>query len=347
MERAIAVLLVATMLLSIVLAASAIIRKSSRDRREPIIADRRATFARSVQTPDSGELEQVLRGVARKRDTEIDLMVALDGVWPTLDEGQRDRIRDAAAESGLGRALTRQLESRRPVLRGTAALLIGRFQFPHAAELLAPLVDDRDGDVRLAAVRALAAVRDRSAAEVLIGTLLGGQLEHERIIERLADSWALPSILDVLRSGWGDPPARASLARALGLVGDPAAEPALRAMLQADEVEERISAARALGTAGTRSSARDLEQTLDAPEWQVRAQAARSLGLLGVESAVPALGRCLHDQAWWVRFAAAESLAELGESGRDELRRAVDGDDRYAADRAREALELHFLAGES
>lgn len=347
MEQAVAALLVGTSLFCVVLVCLTLIRKVRRDRREMEFSERRARLERLLMLPEPGELEHKLRRIAHARRMQVDLVVVLDSLWPRMDESQRDRVHRAAKDSGLSAVLTHQIRSRIAVRRATAALLVGRLQLPGAFELLAPLVDDGDGDVRLVTVRSLATVADRNAAEVLIAALSAGQIEHERIIERLADTWAVPAIIDALASGSGDSEARASLARALGLAGDQSAEPVLRTMLYTGGVEERIGAARALGTAGSRASEPDLEIALIAPEWQVRAQAARSLGLLGVESAVPALGVCLGDQAWWVRYAAAEALAELGESGHAELRNALGSDDRYARQRAQEALTLHHLAGEA
>lgn len=82
---------------------------------------------------------------------------------------------------------------------------------------------------------------------------------------------------------------------------------------------------------------------LSSEVWAVRAQAAKSLGALGAIDALHPLERCLSDQAWWVRANAARALYELGDPGLEALRRAVEHEDRYAADRAREQLALHAV----
>ena len=102
-------------------------------------------------------------------------------------------------------------------------------------------------------------------------------------------------------------------------------------------------AARALGTAATPRAAPALEVGLGDESWQVRAQAARSLGALRVQRTLPALTRLLEDPAWWVRAAAADALVDLGEPGIAVLREALERDDPYARDRAREALAMHRL----
>ena len=135
----------------------------------------------------------------------------------------------------------------------------------------------------------------------------------------------------------------ASLARALGLARDPRGAPALAELLASDSVEVRISAARALGRVGGTDYVPALIDALAAEEWPIRAQAAKSLGALGAGDALVPLEGCLSDRAWWVRANAARALRELGEPGLEVLRRTLEHDDRYAADRAREQLELHAV----
>jgi HEAT repeat protein len=111
-------------------------------------------------------------------------------------------------------------------------------------------------------------------------------------------------------------------------------------------VEVRISAARALGRVGTTACVPALTAALASEAWPVRAQAAKSLGALHGADALEPLERCLSDHAWWVRANAARALRELGEPGIAALRRALEHDDRYAADRAREQLALHTVIQE-
>jgi len=347
MEEAIATLLVATTLVCLLLTCFTVVRKLRRDRDETVFAGRRLRLGRLLISHDPSALEQGFRRIVRFPATQVDLLVVLDRLWPALDDSQQERIREAVCASGLDRVLTRQLGSRAAVRRATAALLVGRMQLQNASGLLAPLVHDHDGDVRLASIRGLAAVADRRAAEVMIEALAAGYVEPERVIERLANRWAVPTILAELASTSSTPAVRAALTRSLGIVGDPSVETALRFMLRTGSAEERVGAARALGTAGTLAAAPDLEAALTASEWPVRVQAARSLGLLEVEHAVPALAMSLSDDAWWVRSAAAEALASLGEPGHLALRAALAGPDRYARERAREALTMHDLVSKT
>jgi len=300
-----------------------------------------------------------LRATRHSDHRQVDLVAALGAVAPRGSHPRHRAIADAVVASGIDRSLVRQLGSRQPVRRAVAALLVAGFALPDAANIIAPLVRDRDGDVRLAAVRALDLLADDAAALQLVDALQVRDLAVERVIERLGAPWTVPVVLDVLdgrRSGPGsvrraDAPLfwrsiDGSLARALGLAGDPRAERALRSLLRYGRAEERIHAARALGTAGTMDSVPDLERSLDDEAWPVRAQAARALGRLGSQSSVPALAPHLADTAWWVRAAAADALADLGEPGIAVLRDALAHPDPYARDRAREALALHQLGGD-
>jgi HEAT repeat protein len=351
-------LLVATALLCVMLMGFTVVRKLRRDRNEALSLTRRERFRDLLLSARPGTLSAELRRVARKHHAQVDLLAALDVAWPKLDSSRREAIQQSIDAARFDEALVRRLRSHDAVVRATAALLVGRLRLPNASRVIAPLVRDPDSDVRLVAVRALADLADGSAARVLIATLSSSLLEPERLIERLGNDWAVDTILEVLEQGrdglgaggtsgpvavaWQ--PIRASLARALGLAGDPAAEPVLRSMLRTGSFEERVSAARALGTAGSAVAVPDLEAALGDAEWQLRAQAARSLGVLGAETGVPALASCLSDSAWWVRAAAADALGHLGEPGLLALQGALAAPDPYARDRAREALALHGLA---
>ncbi|HEU4812171.1 MAG TPA: HEAT repeat domain-containing protein [Nocardioides sp.] len=76
----------------------------------------------------------------------------------------------------------------------------------------------------------------------------------------------------------------------------------------------------------------------DAPG--VRAAAARGLGTMAHRPSAPALADAMRDRSWEVRRAAALALRALDAQGRLYLRRTLQGSDLYAADMARQVLEL-------
>lgn len=330
-------------------------RKGARDRRERQGAERRRRYAATLVRGGPGHLQAIAHEAAAGGAAQVDLAIAASLVRDGLGPERRDAVARAAEAAGLVDALLRGLRSRRAVDRGRAALLITRPGLAlAAAESVAPLVRDPDPDVRLTAIGGLAEIGTAGAAHALIGALAAGDTAPERIVERLGAPWAAGTVIaELARDGPGpvrraragrQVAVRASLAAALGLAGDPAAEPVLLGLLAAGGEEERVSAARALGTAGAAAAMPALIGALEDGEWPVRAQAAKSLGRLGAVGAVPALERCLADRAWWVRANAASALRALGAPGRAALTRALASPDPFARDRAREQLELDAVA---
>jgi HEAT repeat protein len=349
-----------SLLLWLALAGLAVVRKLRRDRRESRSAARRARYTAALRDPQRDGLLAVCRN-ARSIEAQIDLAVAIDAVYPALTRVQRTAIHRAIEASELLPDLLAELGARRPVTRARAALLLSRPGIPAVADRLVPLLADRDPDVRLVACAGLARIATPRAAEALVWGLMTRALPPERIIERLGAPWAVETILHTLRCGPAPVPAtlagvtpsgravalEASLARALGVARDPRGDVALATLLRDGSEEVRISAARALGQVGDATCVRALVTALDADEtWPVRAQAAKSLGALGAVEALESLEACLSDRAWWVRANAARALRALGDPGLATLRRALDHEDRYAADRAREQLALHDVAQE-
>ena len=351
----------ASLLLWLALAGLAVMRKLRRDRRELRSAERRARYGAALRDPRPRTLLAICRD-AHDAEAQIDLAVTIDSVYPTLTRLRRVEIHRAIEASELLPDLVAELRSRRPVARARAALLLSRPGIPAVADRLVPLLADPDADVRLVACAGLARIGTPRAAEVLIQGLVTRTLPPERIIERLGAPWAVETILYTLRFGPGPVPVelagvqpsgravalQASLARALGVARDPRGDVALAGLLrESTEEEVRISAARSLGRVGDAACVPALVAALDPAEsWGVRAQDAKSLGALGAVEALAPLEACLSDRAWWVRANAARALRELGEPGLAVLRRAVDHQDRYAADRAREQLALHAVAVE-
>lgn len=350
------VLVGSSLALWLALVGLAVTRKLRRDRREARSSRRRVRYETALRGVDEATLTAICGGVHSVAD-QVDLAVSIDAVEPTISKARLTAIGRAMEDSGLLSRLTAALGSRRATVRARAALLLTRPGVPALVEEIVPLLGDPDPDVRLVACSGLARAATPRAAEVMIWALVARLLPPERIIERLGAAWAVETILATLREGPSTVPAGlagvaptgpeveldASLARALGLARDPRGAPALAGLLAGDSVEVRISAARALGRVGGKDCVPALIDALAAEEWPVRAQAAKSLGTLGAGDALVSLEGCLSDRAWWVRANAARALRELGEPGLEALRRTLEHEDRYAADRAREQLALHAV----
>jgi HEAT repeat protein len=353
------VLVGSSLLLWLALVGLAVTRKLRRDRRELRSIERRAAFQAMLSGGDVAEITALCDGV-RSVASQVDLAVAIDVVHSELSAVGFAAIGEAMEASGLLPRLAAGLGSGRPTDRARAALLLTRPGIPAVVEQIVPLLADPDADVRLVACSGLARAATPRAAEVLIWGLVAHVLPPERIIERLGAPWAVETILSTLKQGPSPvaevlagiaptgPEAEldASLARALGLARDSRAATALSGLLRSDSMEVRISAARALGRLEGRACVPALIAALASEDWPVRAQAAKSLGALCAVDALVPLEHCLSDRAWWVRANAARALRELGQPGLEALHRALEHDDRYAADRAREQLALHAVIEE-
>ncbi len=278
-----------------------------------------------------------------RRAARDDLVAVLDVVYPALDARRREAVQQDGRASGLVDRELRRLRHRDPVVRGRAALLLGELRLPEAVPPLERLLTDPDFDVRHVAVRSLGLVATEEAAWALIRALGDGVMEPPRILEHLGRPWAVRSLLEAFHIS-DLAPVRATLAEALGLAGDGGAAAALAGLLAWGSEEERARVCRAMGRTGDARLVRFVVGALADGAWVVRAQAAAALALLGAgdADAVTELERGLRDRAWWVRSNCADALA-TSPAGRAALARAVDGPDRYAADRARETLALHAV----
>jgi HEAT repeat protein len=312
-------------------------KKLQRNTRERRSALRRAAYRHGIATADLGSLADATRGSARRFGPRSDLLSVLRAVRP--DELSLARVRNAARDAGLVERLVRDCGSRNAVGRGVAGELLGRLGCAEAVEQLAGLVRDDDPEVRGAAARGLGALGTSEAAWCLVDALAAELLPAARVLEQLGHAFAVHVLLDAfhvseLASIRGD------IADALGLARALPALHAIASLIRFGNERERIKAARALGRLARPEAVPLLLEALEDEAWVVRAQAAAALGRIGDVRAVQPLEQALADAAWWVRANAAEALRGCGEPGREALRHAIAATDRFARDRAREALAL-------
>jgi HEAT repeat protein len=343
-----------TFALTLLMVSAVVNRKLRRDKREWIGAYRNSQLKAGLSSGDPEILRLCVGQLCDDHRAQSGFAAVLDEVFDDLDGAQRAHLAAAVRDTGLAACLLEQLESRDPVKRGYAVLLLSHLRMPEAVRALPDLIHDPDTDVRLAVCAGLARLETDEAARAMISALISRSLASERVIERLGAAWAVPEMIaaisseevavELARGDDPDPAWRASVARALGLAADSRAEPVLLRLLASPDLQERVSAARALGGSGTERCVGRLISCLDDPAWQVQAQAAKALAARGDERAVPELERCLEHRSWWVRANAADALAQLGQAGTASLRRALKSTDRYARDRAVEALATHGLA---
>lgn len=214
--------------------------------------------------------------------------------------------------------------------RTLAAEAIAAFPGPETVDVLQRLMrEDRDPEVRIAAVRSLIALDAPPTLRDLISDLR---------IRGVSDSLLyLPVVLRMTRLDpeqalalFADPAisltARTLIAGALGECGDyRAVMPLCEAASDADRAL-RIAAVRGLGVLAHPAAAAAIVQALDDREWEVRSAACEAAGRIGLTEALPGLVQRLTDSEWWVRFQAAEAMTRMGPAGLARLRAAA-GDD--------------------
>lgn len=211
--------------------------------------------------------------------------------------------------------LRRLLADPVPVVRAEAAEWAGRAG-PELVTAAVALLDDPNGWCRFAAQEAL--VRSGAAAVAPLVAYLGAHRGVE-LLPALEVAAAVPD----LRFG----------AAVAGACHDP--DPVVRAR-----------GAEVLGSIGGETSTAVLILMLDDESAAARAAAASGLGRLRHWPAASSLVGSLRDPVFEVRRQAGLALLEMGPPGVLLLRRMRSDDDRYAAEMARQVLEVRaVLAG--
>ena len=116
-------------------------------------------------------------------------------------------------------------------------------------------------------------------------------------------------------------------------------QPACR-FARSPEAQVRARAAELIGAIGGGEAVDALAELLLDPEPEVRSAAADAVGKLGHWPGAVAVARLLRDPSWRVRRAAGLALREMGSPGVLMLRRALRDADPFAADMARQVLDL-------
>lgn len=226
--------------------------------------------------------------------------------------------------------------SRRWWRRLAAARAYGVVGLPDDAVEIARLLDDPHPAVQTAASTAVA----RVASPDLVARLLDQLPRSARVVRRfqfntLREVWGVT--VPVLRerlAGAHPPQALAVWVYLAAHLLDPGTIAEAVRLADHPDVRVRLAVAALLRQYFHPDAPLLLLRLLGDDDAAVRAEAARGLGALNATAQVPHLAAALEDGAWEVRFRAALSLAQLGEPGREVLRLARLGPDRYARDMA-------------
>jgi len=185
---------------------------------------------------------------------------------------------------------------------------------PEGTALAAPLVHDPSAEVRAEAAAAIGQLGHEDAPMLLFELLRDeSELIQESAMEslaRMSPARVLPLLLQAL--GGADTDSRVRAAQTLGLLQDPAAQPALVAASRDEREAVRAAAVQALGELGGGPETLEvLRASLEGPSSLVRQQAVLALGRLREPEAAPLLLPLVHADDPRLRFAAVRALGQI------------------------------------
>ncbi|HEU0014888.1 MAG TPA: HEAT repeat domain-containing protein [Longimicrobium sp.] len=302
----------------------------------------RRAFYSAVRSgrPSRGELAD-LRGLPPRQRKRLFLELL-----PSLAGSTRAQLGVLAQEVGLREMAERMTESRRWWRRLHGLRLLG--VMGAAGPVLPRMLRDRHRDVRAEAVEAASAHATPEIIEGLIALLDEPGPHHPFLLRDTLIRIGPPVVEPLARylSGHVGQDTYAALEVAAGLPAPPFAAPALR-LCRDPLAGARARAATLAGALGGEESVGVLQYLLHDGDAEVRAAAAGALCRLGHWPSAPAIAALLRDPAWAVRRAAALALRALGSPGQLYLRGALRSEDRFAADMARQTLEMPDWLAES
>jgi len=255
----------------------------------------------------------------------------------------KERLRFVAGEVSLLDRARKLCESRRWTRRLRGARVLARMDV--ADPLIEKLLADPNPAVRAQAAEWAATHPTEGVISIML-TMLADPATQARFavqdaLLRMGATIADPlaSFLEI-HSGL---PAESGL-RVAESLAEPRFLPAALRHAVAEEIAVRTAAANLLGAIGGAESAARLTELLKDPDSLVRAAAAHGLGRMQHWPAAAQLAECLQDSAWRVRRNAGLALRALGAPGALFLRRALKGNDPFAADMSQQVLDLPAAA---
>lgn len=223
-----------------------------------------------------------------------------------------------------------------------AAVALAEIGDESAAETLMDHLADKEPEIRIQCARGLGRIQWTPAIEEIVWRF---HVETPWVRARFSDTltgfgkkatWPLLAYIRVNHRFETTGPALAL--RTLAQIQDyQAVTPLLDVLRDANDMEIEIATIEALGELGSPEAIPELKKRLSSPRWEVRAKSAGALGGIEDPVATPWLREAMRDQNWWVRRTSAAALARLP-GGVEELYKALDDEDPFAADSAAEAL---------
>lgn len=238
----------------------------------------------------------------------------------------RQRVLNALEAEGVADVLRGRTTRGSFAGRLAAVESLVAFPGPETERVLVLLTEDRDPQLRFAAMQVLAEIGGCLSLDDVLGQACVGRLPVSgRVAQFLrARIAADPAAgLEALSREDLPPSIRALLLEALGASGHYAAIPRLQEHANHPDPDVRAEAVRAMGRLQHPAAEPAIAAALADPAWEVRAAAAEAAGGAHLASLCDRLGAALADPSWAVRFQAAAALGKLGARGMERLKAAL------------------------
>ena len=255
----------------------------------------------------------------------------------------KERLRFVAGEVALLDRARKLCESRLWTRRLRGARVLARMDV--ADPVIEKLLTDPNPAVRAQAAEWAAAHPTPSIISITL-TMLADPATQARFAVQDALLRMGATVADPLASfleTHSGLPAESGL-RVAESLAEPRFLPAALRHSASEEVGVRTAAANLLGAIGGAAAAERLTELLKDADSLVRAAAAHGLGRMQHWPAASQLAECLRDSTWRVRRDAGLALRALGAPGALFLRRALKGNDPFAADMSQQVLDLPAAA---
>jgi HEAT repeat protein len=267
--------------------------------------------------------DEIRRDLKENRSVATTLLIEIFELVRGEDQQRLARI---AEEAKLPRYLRETIEIGAADERLSAAESLVWFPSEETRAILLFALNDRDGEVSLAAASSLAQLGEPLPIRQFLERRLGQTAESSRQLEAVLARVAIrqrEDLLDVARDEALPDRLRAAAIDALGHTGSFDLLEPLEALADAPSALIRAAVCRALGSFGHPGAEAAIVRRLDDADWEVRAEAAEATGRIGLVGIMARLVALLSDENWWVRFRAGMALAALGERGTGQLRQVA------------------------
>jgi HEAT repeat protein len=333
--------LAATALATVLVVTARALIGASRERlrnRQELTAEHITELARVVGTLEPAGRAQAEKRLIDRLDVTRDALIEVVKLDPTA--------RDELVAGGLAARVNRELEGARSKWhRVSAAGVLGLLRDTSSIPPLSQALADPDRDVAYAAAQALAVYASPLAYEALLDALTGGTIAPSRVAA-LLEAFRCPTARELIeaRAGSADRQVRYWVSYLLGRLADQRSARVVERLARDPDEDVRANAAESL--AGFRDEI-PLIRLLDDESWVVRSHAAKAAGVSGKTILAPRLAELLEDHSWWVRQNATLALADFGDAAVPALLAQLHSDDRFARNKAAEALiRSDYVAGQ-